>query len=58
MAKNAVFQAEIAESHGGNYGLALALFGGATAIIIAIWTALGPERKHADFMPGSRAFPE
>jgi SHS family lactate transporter-like MFS transporter len=58
MAKNAVFQAEIAESHGGNYGLALALFGGATAIIIAIWTALGPERKHADFMPGSRGFPE
>ncbi len=48
MAKNAVFQAGIAESHGGSYGFALALFGGVTAVIIAVWTALGPERKHAD----------
>jgi SHS family lactate transporter-like MFS transporter len=48
MAKNAVFQAGIAESRGNNYGLALALFGGVTAILIAMWTALGPERKHAD----------
>jgi SHS family lactate transporter-like MFS transporter len=48
MAKNAVFQAQIAESHGGDYALALALFGGITAVIIAIWTAVGPERKHAD----------
>jgi SHS family lactate transporter-like MFS transporter len=50
MAKNAVFQAQIAESHGGDYSLALALFGGVTAIIIAIWTAIGPERKHADLV--------
>jgi SHS family lactate transporter-like MFS transporter len=48
MSRNGVFQAQIAESHGNNYGLALALFGGVTAIIIAIWTAIGPERKHAD----------
>jgi len=48
MAKNAVFQAGIAESRGNNYGLALALFGGVTAILIAMWTAIGPERKHAD----------
>ena len=49
MSKNVVFQAGIAESRGNNYGLALALFGGAMAIVIAIWTALGPERKNADF---------
>jgi SHS family lactate transporter-like MFS transporter len=50
MAKNAVFQAGIAESHGGDYALALALFGGVTAVIIAVWTAIGPERKHADLV--------
>jgi MFS transporter, SHS family, lactate transporter len=50
MSKNAVFQADIAESHGNNYGLALAIFGGATAIMIAAWTAIGPERKHASFV--------
>jgi SHS family lactate transporter-like MFS transporter len=48
MSRNAVFQAGIAKSHGGNYGLALAIFGGVTAVLIAIWTAIGPERKHAD----------
>jgi SHS family lactate transporter-like MFS transporter len=47
--RNAVFQAGIAESHGNNYGLALALFGGVTAVAIVIWTALGPERRHVDF---------
>ena len=48
MSKNGVFQAQIAESHGNDYGLALALFGGVTAVIIVVWTAIGPERKHAD----------
>jgi MFS transporter, SHS family, lactate transporter len=48
MSRNGVFQAQIAESHGNNYAFALATFGGATAVIIAIWTLLGPERKHAD----------
>jgi SHS family lactate transporter-like MFS transporter len=48
--RNAVFQSGIAESHGNNYGLALALFGGATAIIIALWTWLGPERPDVDFI--------
>jgi SHS family lactate transporter-like MFS transporter len=48
MSRNGVFQAQIAESHGNNYGLALAIFGGVTAVIIAVWTWLGPERKHAD----------
>ena len=49
MSRNAVFQARIAESHGNNYGLALAIFGGVMALVIAVWTALGPERKNADF---------
>ena len=49
MAKNAVFQAGIAESHGNNYGLALAIFGGAMAVAIVIWTAIGPERQNANF---------
>jgi SHS family lactate transporter-like MFS transporter len=48
MSYNGRLQASIAESHGNNYGLALAIFGGATAVLIAIWTAIGPERKHAD----------
>jgi SHS family lactate transporter-like MFS transporter len=48
--RNAVFQAGIAESRGDDYALALALFGGVTAVVIVIWTALGPERKNADFL--------
>ena len=50
MSRNGVFQAQIAESHGNNYGLALAIFGGSMAVLIAVWTALGPERKNADFV--------
>ena len=48
--KNAPIQAGIAEAHGDNYGFALALVCGISAVVIAIWTALGPERKHADFL--------
>jgi SHS family lactate transporter-like MFS transporter len=55
MSRNGVFQAQIAESHGDNYGLSLAIFGGVTAVIIVIWTAVGPERKHADFMADAKA---
>jgi SHS family lactate transporter-like MFS transporter len=47
--KNAPIQAGIAEARGDNYALALALVCGITAIVIAIWTALGPERKNVDF---------
>jgi SHS family lactate transporter-like MFS transporter len=53
--KNAPIQAGIAESRGDNYALALALVCGITAVIIAIWTALGPERKDADFLADARA---
>jgi SHS family lactate transporter-like MFS transporter len=55
MSKNAVFQAGIAESHGNNYGLALAIFGGTMAVIIAVWTAFGPERQRADFLADAKA---
>jgi MFS transporter, SHS family, lactate transporter len=54
MSKNGVFQAQIAESHGNNYGLALAIFGGTMAVLIAIWTAVGPERSDTDFLAQAR----
>jgi SHS family lactate transporter-like MFS transporter len=55
MSYNAPVQAGIAESHGNNYGLALAIFGGAMAVVIAVWTAIGPERKNADFAAEAKA---
>jgi SHS family lactate transporter-like MFS transporter len=57
MSRNAVFQADIAQSHGNNYGLALAIFGGTMALVIAVWTAIGPERKSADFSAEARSVP-
>ncbi len=56
--KNAPIQAGIAETHGNNYALALALVCGITGVIIAIWTALGPERKDADFTAEAKALSE
>ena len=53
--RNGPFQAWVASRHDGNYGLALALVAGVTAVVIAIWTALGPERKNASFMPAEVA---
>src|SRR3982750_2660925 len=47
--RNAPFQAWFAHQNGGNYGLALALVAGVTAVVIAIWTAVGPERKNPHF---------
>jgi SHS family lactate transporter-like MFS transporter len=55
--KNAPIQAGIAESHGNNYALALALVCGIMAVIIAAWTALGPERRNADFTAEAKALP-
>lgn len=52
--RNGPIQARIAESHGNNYALALALVCGIMAIVIALWTALGPERKDADFSAEAR----
>ena len=48
--RNLPIQAGIADSHGGNYGLALALVAGITAVVLVIWTALGPERTDVDFL--------
>ena len=47
--KNAPIQAGIAEARGNDYGFALAVVCAITAVVIAIWTALGPERNNADF---------
>jgi SHS family lactate transporter-like MFS transporter len=47
---NAVWQARYAESHGGNYGLALAVVSGVVAIVIAILTLAGPQRQGVDFI--------
>ena len=54
---NVVFQTGIAESHGNDYGLALALFAGGAALVLIIWTALGPERRNADFVADAKAAP-
>jgi MFS transporter, SHS family, lactate transporter len=53
--KNAPIQAGIAEARGDNYALALALVCGIMAVIIALWTAFGPERREADFTAEARA---
>ena len=54
--KNAPIQAGIAEARGDDYGFALALVCGVSAVVIAIWTAFGPERKNADFIAETKAF--
>jgi SHS family lactate transporter-like MFS transporter len=43
--RNSVIQAGIAESHGDNYSLALALVAGVTAVVLVAWIALGPEPR-------------
>jgi SHS family lactate transporter-like MFS transporter len=48
---NAVWQAQIAEARGDDYSLALALVAGAVAIVIALVTVFGPERRGVDFAP-------
>ena len=42
---NATIQAGLAESHGNNYGMALALIGGCAALAIALLAGFGVERK-------------
>jgi SHS family lactate transporter-like MFS transporter len=44
-AVNATLQANLAAAHGGNYGLALALVAGASAITVAILAARGSEAR-------------
>ncbi len=43
--RNAPLQAGIAAAHGGNYGLALAMVAGITAMVLAGLALLGPERR-------------
>jgi SHS family lactate transporter-like MFS transporter len=47
---NAVWQAQIAEAHGDNYGLALAVVAGVVAVIIVVMTIFGPERRGVAFV--------
>ncbi len=47
---NLPVQAGFAKAHGGNYGLAMALVAGLTAVVLVIWTWLGPERRDMDFV--------
>jgi putative sialic acid transporter len=47
--RNQVFQARFAVAHGNNYGLALALLTAVAAIVLALVTWLGPEKKGVVF---------
>lgn len=53
--RNGPLQAWIAEAHGGNYGYAMALVAGVTAIVLVLWTWLGPERRDVDFVKEAKA---
>lgn len=53
--RNAPFQAWFARTHDGNYGLALALVAGITAVVLIAWTAIGPERRDVDFLAEAKA---
>jgi SHS family lactate transporter-like MFS transporter len=52
---NAVWQAQIAESRGDAYSLALAIVAGVVAVVIAAVTIFGPERRGADFQAEAEA---
>jgi SHS family lactate transporter-like MFS transporter len=54
---NAVWQAQIAEAHHNNYGLAMAIVAAAAAVVIAVVTILGPERRDAIFGTAARVEP-
>ena len=44
-ARNAVWQANIAQAHDGNFALALAGVAGVTCVVLIVWTAIGPEKR-------------
>jgi SHS family lactate transporter-like MFS transporter len=48
--QNSVMQAGIAEGRHDDYGFALALVAGVTAVVLVAWTAIGPERRDVDFV--------
>jgi SHS family lactate transporter-like MFS transporter len=47
--QNQIFQARFAVAHGNNYGLAIALLTAGAALLVALVSRLGPERKGAAF---------
>jgi SHS family lactate transporter-like MFS transporter len=47
---NSRLQAGIAEGRHDDYSFALAIVAGVTAVVLVIWTALGPERRDVDFV--------
>jgi SHS family lactate transporter-like MFS transporter len=51
---NAVWQAQLAEARNDNYGLAMAVAAGLAALVIAVVTILGPERRNAVFGSAER----
>ena len=51
---NSPLQASIAEGRHDDYGFALALVAGVTAVVLVIWTAIGPERRDVDFVKEAR----
>jgi SHS family lactate transporter-like MFS transporter len=52
---NAVWQAQIAEAKGDNYSLALAVVAGVVAVIIAVVTFFGPEKRGVAFEAEAKA---
>jgi SHS family lactate transporter-like MFS transporter len=54
---NAVWQAQIAEARGDNYSLALALVAGVVAVVIAVVTFFGPEKRGVNFEAEAPAGP-
>ncbi|HEY1606468.1 MAG TPA: MFS transporter [Allosphingosinicella sp.] len=52
---NSPLQAHIAEGRHDDYGFALALVAGVTAIVLILWTMLGPERRDADFIAEAKS---
>ena len=48
--RNGPIQAHIAAANGGDYGYAMALVIGITAVVLVIWTAIGPERRDVNFV--------
>ncbi len=52
---NAVWQAQLAEAKGDNYSLALAIVAGVVAVVIAVVTFFGPERRGVNFEAEAKA---
>jgi SHS family lactate transporter-like MFS transporter len=47
---NSILQAHVAEGRHDDYSFALAIVAGVTAVVLVVWTALGPERRDVDFI--------